>query len=92
MQEFPCVGVVPICAPRPHWVDRDAGYPGQGLAKSSICRSHPAWVCINGTVEFSAFEPLDTVVNANIEMEMYVPVHLNNETLKLILHMLLLNV
>lgn len=88
-RHFPwtCLGVVPICVPCPHWVDIDAGYPGQGLAKSSLCRSHPAWVCLkwhNLISHFSSDHTLDTRFSMNIELRMHVPVHLNNERLHFI--------
>lgn len=71
-----------ICVPRPHWVDGDAGYPGQGLAKSSLCGSHPAWLCLSGTVLVHTCpqtQTLDTRFNVNIKLRMHVPVHLKKK-------------
>lgn len=75
-KHFPwtCAGVVPICVPCPHWVDGGAGYPGQGLVKSSLCRSHPAWVCLNGT-GVSPDQTLHTQFSMNPDLIQHVPVH-----------------
>lgn len=76
-----CVGVVHISVPCPPWVDGGAGYPGQGLAQSSLCRSQPVWVCLNGTILAHTYSVW--ILN--------VPVHLNNERLHFIFYMLLRN-